>query len=143
MGTFDALHEGETFVSPSRAVTTEDHAELVNRGGYTHPLFTDAAFAASTAIGRSPLPGQAVLLLMGGLVEQTSRFDETVIALVGFDEVRFREPAFPGDVLRVEVTVSSKQERSGERGLMRMRWHCLNERDSLVAELTANMLFQR
>jgi acyl dehydratase len=143
-GTFDLLQVGEQFVSPTRAVSDEDHARLVGIGGYTHPLFTDPSFAASTPLGRSPLPGQAVLLLMGGMVEQTDRFDDTVIALVGFEDVRFREPAFPGDVLRVEVIVSSKEERSGgARGLLGMTWRCLNDRDSVVVEARAQMLFRR
>lgn len=143
-GTFDALSVGERFVSPSRPVTEEDLAELVARGGYTHALFTDASFAATTPLGRTPLPGQAVLLLMGGLVEQTGRFDQTVLALAGFEEVLFQRPAFPGDTLRVEVTVDTKQERSeGRRGLVGMTWRCLNDRDEVVAEAIARMLFRR
>ncbi|MGH2828872.1 MAG: MaoC family dehydratase [Actinomycetota bacterium] len=143
-GTFDALQVGQTFVTPAHVVTDEDHASLVARGGYTHPLFTDASFAATTPLGRSPLPGQAVLLLMGGLVEQSGRFDDTVIALVGFEEVLFRRPVFPGDTIRVEVSVDSKEPRDdGRRGLLGMTWRCVNDRDEAAVEASAHMLFRR
>lgn len=116
---------------------------LIETGGYTHPLFTDARFAEASGFGRTPLPGEAILLLMGGLAELSGRFDETVIALTGFDSVRFLSPAFAGDTLRVEIEVLAKEpSRSGERGSLVMAWRCLNDRDEVSAEATARMLFR-
>lgn len=142
MSTYDDLAVGDSFETPSRTVDAETVRELVATGGYTHPLFTDEAYAAASPLGATPLPGQAVLLLMGGLVEQSGRFDETVIALTGLDRVGFRTPAFAGDTIRVAVTVEAKEpSRSGGRGTLVMQWACRNQRDELVAEATARMLF--
>jgi acyl dehydratase len=79
LSTFDVLSDGETFLTPSR--TLDDHTlrALIGLGGYTHPMFTDAEFAARTPFGRTVLPGEGVLHLMGGMVEQTGRFDETTM----------------------------------------------------------------
>ena len=52
--------------SPALEVTEDLIATLVDRAGYTHPLFHPPPGA-----GGPPLPGQGVLLLMGGLVEQS------------------------------------------------------------------------
>ena len=142
MGTFDALLVGETFSSPARTVSEDDAAALIRIGGYTHPLFTDAAFAAASVFGGTPLPGEAVLHIMGGLAEQTDRFDDTVIALVGFDEVRFRRAVMPGDEIRLEIEVVGKEPAGDGRGLMMMAWRCLNARDEVACEARARMLFR-
>lgn len=143
-GTYDALQIGEEFDTPSRAVEPADVATLIAVGGYTHPLFTDPAFAASTPLGRSPIPGEGVLHLMGGLVEQSGRFDDTVIALLGFSSVTFPSPAFAEDTLTVRVRVDGKQERSsGARGVLLMTWTCRNAAGNVVCEAAASMLFTR
>ena len=143
MGTYDDLAVGETFTTPSRALTNGDLQSLVSIGGYTHPLFTDATFAAASPFGRRPAPGQALLLIMGGLVEQSGRFDRTTIGLVGFESVRFLAAAFAGDTLRTTVEVLAKEpSSSGRRGVLVMRWRCENGNDETLVEATARMLFR-
>jgi len=144
VGTFDALDLGERFETPSGAITEDDLDALVRIGGYTHPLFTDAAFAAVSRFGKRPVPGQALLLVMGGLVEQSDRFDDTVIALTGFDEVRFTSPCFPGDEVRVEIEVLDKEPRDG-RGTLVMAWRALTggAEPTTLCEARARMLFRR
>ena len=142
MGTFDKLSVGDTFTTPPRVVTEDDVEALVEIGGYIHPLFADPAFAAASVFGRRPMPGPAVLLLMGGMVEASGRFDETVIALTGFDEVHFRSPAFPGDEILVSVGVEGKHERDG-RGELAMMWRCDKRDGATVAEARTRMLFRR
>ena len=143
VSTFESLDVGSTFSTPARELSDHDARALTGLGGYTHPLFTDASYAAASPFGRSPLPGQALLLLMGGLVEQSGVFDETVIALVGLDRVRFRAPAFPGDTVQVEVTVVDKQPKpDGHRGLLIMSWTCLNSSGDTLVEAEASMLLR-
>jgi acyl dehydratase len=128
------LTVGDRFETPSRTIRECDLRTLVELGGYTHPLFTDPEYARRSLFGRTPLPGQAVLLLMGGLIEQSGRFDEAV-ALVGFEDVRFVAPAFDGDEIRVEVEVASR-----ERRIVTMRWRCLDRLGEPLVEATARML---
>jgi acyl dehydratase len=142
MGTFDALSIGDSFATPSRSLTGKDLSSLISIGGFTHPLFTDAAFAASSPFGRTPAPGQALLLLMGGLVEQSRRFDDTTIGLVGLDGVRFLKPAFAGDTLHVEVEITAKDARTS-RDVLTMQWRCVNGTGDLIVETSATMLFRR
>jgi len=42
-------------------------------------------------------------LMLGGLVVLTGAFDEIAVALIGYDAVRFRSPAYPGDVVHAEL----------------------------------------
>lgn len=143
VSTYNDLSVSDTFASAPRVLDEATCAELVRLGGYTHPLFTDPAFAATTPIGRPPVPGEALLLVMGGLMEQTERFDDTTIALVGFDAVRFAAPAFAGDEVRVDAEVLAKEPSpSGSRGTLVMAWRCYNGMGDLLVDSTARMLFR-
>lgn len=127
--------------TPARALSEDEIDALVSLCGYVIPLFTDPAYAARTPFGRRPVPGPALLSVMGGLVEQTGRFDDAT-ALLGFDDVRFVAPAFAGDPLHVEVEVVRREPtRSGSRGIVTMRWRCAGADGSTLAEATARMLF--
>lgn len=140
---FESLTPGSSFTSPSQMITEDDAATLIRIGGYTHPLFTDPTYAAESIFGRSPLPGEAILHLMGGLAEQSGRFDDTVVALLGFDAVQFASPAFAGDSIHVLIEVLSREPRpNGKRGEVVMAWRCRNERGELVCDATARMLFR-
>lgn len=143
MGSFEELSPGVTFTTPGIDISGDDASALIRIGGYTHPLFTDPAYAAASPFGRSPLPGEAVLHVMGGAVEQSGRFDDTVVALIGLDGVRFLAPAFGGDTLHVVVEVTGRQVRpNGKRGEVVMVWRCRNERGETLVEATATMLFR-
>lgn len=142
MATFQDMKEGEQFESAARKLDDELLSRLVELGGYTHPLFTDPAFAKATPLGRTPFPGEAILLIMGGLLEQTGKFDEATIALVGLDEVTFKAPAFAGDEVRVLATVLAKNiSSSGTKGVVTFQWNCINSQSQTLVEAKAKMLF--
>jgi len=142
MSTFDELQVGDSFETAARAVTAHDADTMVQVGGYTHPLFADPAFAAASSFGKRPLPGQALLLLMGGLIEQSGRFDDTVIALLGFDEVNFRAPAFEGSTIRVRVEVLAKElVGGGKRGILTMAWSAIDQGQTVLVDAIARMMF--
>jgi acyl dehydratase len=144
MGTYDQFSVGDRFHTPARTLDDETVHALIAHGGFTHPLFTDAEFAASTGFGGIVLPAQAVLMVMGGLVEQSGRFDRTTIALTGFDSVRFLKPVSAGDTIRTEVEVLGKEDTpSGARGVLVMSWRCVKGGGEPVAEATVRMLFTR
>lgn len=97
---------GARLTTPGIELTEPMRARLVSTGGFTHPLFTDPEIAEgpSPFAGR-PFPGQALLLVLGGLVEQTGVFDDIAVALIGYDAVRFRSPAYPGDTVLADLEV--------------------------------------
>ena len=142
MPSFDDLAPGTTFESPARAVDAALIRACVELGGYTHPLFNDPAYAAESALGTIPLPGEAVLLIMGGLAEQTGRFGEDVLALVGFEHVEFKRPVVEGQVIRLQVVVLERGEPKPGRGVVGMRWTCLGG-DAVFCSAVATMLFSR
>lgn len=59
----------------------------------------------------------------------------------GVDEVRWPRPVRPGDVLRLRVTVIDRRRSVSkpDRGLLRLRQECVNQRGEVVMSLTAMM----
>lgn len=144
MGTFEDLNVGDRFRTGQLTLDDGTVKTLIETGGFTHPLFTDADYAKASGWRGTPLPGQAVLMLMGGLVEQTGRFDSTVVALTGFDSVRFLKPVSAGDCVMTEVEIIGKEPTpSGTHGVLVMAWRCVKEGGERVCEATARMLFHK
>ena len=122
---------------------TEQLGELPRRlGGYTHPLFSDEPYPRpGLPFERRPVPGELTLFLLGGLAEQSGLFDESVIALVGIDDVRFLEAAMVGDTLRLELEVAGRRVTSGgDKVVVDFLWRALKEDDSEVLTARISML---
>lgn len=143
MGTYGQLTIGDRLSAPQVAIP--DDAREVTRivGGYTHPLFTDDDWVRDhSPFATGPVPGEFVLFLLGGMAERSGAFDETTIALVGLDEVRFAAPAFPGDDIRLTMEVVGKEPSgSGRRGSVRLRWTCTKADGTEVLSAIATFLF--
>jgi acyl dehydratase len=81
------------------------------------PIHVDKDFAAGH--GGITAPGLYLLAIKMRLVHQLP-FQRTVIAGVGFDEVRFHRPARPGDALTLELTWRDKRRSKSkpDRGIV-------------------------
>jgi acyl dehydratase len=130
---------GRLVRSPTRTVDDAELAALVRAGGYVHPLFTDASVLDHSPFDRVPLPGQALLLLMGGLAEQSGAYDEATLALVGMD-VRFLAPLLAGDAFCVEVHVPADDPSTGARRVLASRWFAVRTDGTPLAEATVRFL---
>ena len=65
-----------------------------------------------------------------------------VLANTGLENLRFLTPLYPGDSMRVELTVRSKSLKSEETGVVRWAVEIFNQKDEMVATydlLTENM----
>jgi acyl dehydratase len=143
-----AWHElppGTEFESADLPVTEQLVEDLVRLGGYVHPLFTDPDYVRTTSpLPARPLPGGAVLHLMGGLAEQCEALDGSVLALLGYDQVRFRAPALAGDSLRLRMRLgpTTPTGRPGREEL-RLDWSAVRSDGTVVAEAAVRMLVAR
>ena len=123
-----------TVTVPTVEVTPELATTLVESGGYTHPLFHPDDPATR------PLPGQAVLLLMGGLVEQSGVLDHA-IALLEIRRTRFTAMVRPGTRLRVEVEAGPAEPDGRGRARQEVTWTGYDDdKDEAVATAEVLML---
>ena len=116
--------------SPWRELTLHDLKALVDIGGYVHPLFVNPDET-------TPFPGQALLLISGGLVEQTDGLPDSIIALVELTEVRFLSMVTPTTKVRVRLDLHPVRHTSRpDRILHPMTWTLVSPGDEhLRAEI--------
>ena len=120
--------------TPSREVTADLARQLVDAGGYTHPLFHPEDPADR------PLPGQAVLLLMGGLVEQSGALDHAV-AMLELRRARFHTMVRPGSRIHVEVEPGGSEPTKNGRARQELTWTAYDD-DGAVATVEVLMLVE-
>ena len=141
---FEDFRVGEVFRTPGKTMTEGAIAMMVGLGGFTIPLFNDEEYARQTPFGSRIAPGRLTLFVMGGLEEQIGIYDDTVIALLGLDKVRFKAPLKAGDTIHVEFEVIDLKETSKpDRGIMVHKSKCLNQRGEVLIECEATHLMRR
>lgn len=123
--------------TPAVEVTHDLVSTLIEAGGYTHPLFRPGPEADPAA--PLPLPGQAILLLAGGLVEQSGALDDAV-ALLELRSVSFHRMVTAGDSLRVRLTPGASRPTRDGRVVQELGWSIVAGAGEPVAEAVAVML---
>jgi oxepin-CoA hydrolase/3-oxo-5,6-dehydrosuberyl-CoA semialdehyde dehydrogenase len=135
------LNIGDTWKTESRTVTIEDiehFAEFTGDKFYAH-MNEDAAKASPIFEGRVA-HGYLILSFAAGLFVDPD--PGPVLANTGLENLRFLTPLYPGDSMRVELTVRSKSLKSEETGVVRWAVEVFNQEDALVASydlLTENV----
>jgi oxepin-CoA hydrolase / 3-oxo-5,6-dehydrosuberyl-CoA semialdehyde dehydrogenase len=135
------LHLGDTWKTGIRTVTLEDiehFAEFTGDKFYAH-MDEEAARASPIFEGRVA-HGYLILSFAAGLFVDPD--PGPVLANTGLEDLRFLTPLYPGDSMRVELTVRSKSLKSDETGVVRWAIEIFNQRDEMVATydlLTENL----
>ena len=123
---------GDTWKTGSRAVTIEDIEHFANFTGdkfYAH-MDEEAAKASPIFEGRVA-HGYLILSFAAGLFVDPD--PGPVLANTGLENLRFLTPLYPGDLLRVELSVKAKSIKSEDTGQVRWAVEVFNQKDELVA----------
>jgi oxepin-CoA hydrolase/3-oxo-5,6-dehydrosuberyl-CoA semialdehyde dehydrogenase len=126
------LDVGYTLKTASRTVTLEDiehFAEFTGDNFYAH-MDEEAAKANPIFNGRVA-HGYLILSFAAGLFVDPA--PGPVLANYGLENLRFLTPLYPGDSMRVELTVKSKSVRNEEMGEVRWAVFVFNQKDEVVA----------
>jgi oxepin-CoA hydrolase/3-oxo-5,6-dehydrosuberyl-CoA semialdehyde dehydrogenase len=130
--TMRELAIGDTWKTGSRTVTLADiehFAEFTGDRFYAH-MDEEAAKASPIFEGRVA-HGYLILSFAAGLFVDPD--PGPVLANTGLENLRFLTPLYPGDSLRVELTVRSKSLKSEDTGVVRWAVEVFNQKDELVA----------
>src|ERR1700730_1774711 len=98
---YEDIELGMQFESAAHAVTPADIAAFADVTRDHHPLHLDAAYAKSRGFPAVIAHGLYGLSLMEGLKSELKLYQETSLASLGWDNVRFERPAIEGDQLHV------------------------------------------
>jgi acyl dehydratase len=124
---FDDLSPGDTFQSQSRTLTEAHIESFAELTGDSNPVHLDQEFARRTLFRGRIAHGLLVQSIASGLAWQTGVFRGTIIALAEIT-MRFEAPVRPGDTIRLELSVLTKEENPGpRRGHVRWRTRVLNQ----------------
>jgi oxepin-CoA hydrolase/3-oxo-5,6-dehydrosuberyl-CoA semialdehyde dehydrogenase len=126
------LEVGYTLKTASRTVTLEDIEHFAHFTGDTfYAHMDDEAAKASPFFGGRVAHGYLILSFAAGLFVDPA--PGPVLANTGLESLRFLTPLYPGDSMRVELTVKSKSVRDEEKGEVRWAVYVFNQRDEVVA----------
>eukprot|EP01137_Pigoraptor_chileana_P008781 Opistho-2@56104 len=131
---FDEWQVGERIVHDLRRTVTETDNLLVST--LTHnpqPLHLDAEYAGATEFGRIVVNGTFTFALLIGISVGDTTLG-TLVANLGYDEVRMPKPVFIGDTLRAEteiIELRPSKSRPGQ-GIVTFRHTMLNQQGETV-----------
>jgi len=126
------LEIGYTFATASRTVTLDDIEHFAHFTGDTfYAHMDDEAAKASPIFGGRVAHGYLILSFAAGLFVDPA--PGPVLANTGLESLRFQTPLYPGDAMRVTLTVKSKSVRDAEKGEVRWAVYVYNQKDEVVA----------
>ena len=130
---YEDIALGAEFETSAHTVTEADIAVFADVTRDHHPLHVDSGYARSRGFPAVIGHGLFGLSLMEGLKSELKLYEETSVASLGWDEVRFKAPIVAGDVLRVRFRfVEKRPTRNPARGIVIETLDLLNQRDEVV-----------
>lgn len=135
---------GAEFESPARTVTEADITLFAGLSGDFNPLHVNEEYCKTTQFGTRIAHGPLVYSIAAGLLFQLHLYDDTLIAFLGFDSLKFTKHVVAGDTIRARITVTEKRETSRpDRGVMKRQLQVFNQRDEMVQDAVQAFLLQR
>lgn len=135
---------GAEFESPARTVTEADITLFAGLSGDYNPLHVNEEYCKQTQFGSRIAHGPLVYAIAAGLLFQLHLYDDTLIAFLGFENLKFTNPVKPGDTIHARIKVLEKRETSrADRGVMKRQLEVLNQRGEVVQEGIQAFLLKR
>jgi acyl dehydratase len=139
---FEDFVVGRQTVTPERKIKVIDLDAFLNISGLDLPIFLSDESAQRIGHKKRLVPGPMILSVAMGLAKETGWFDH-VVAVVEFEELRFRKALHPGQSIRAEITVKhTKLTQNPGRGLVTLAYKVTNENDQVVLEAKGKYLMQ-
>lgn len=128
----------------TRTVTETDNLLFTTMTHNPQPLHLDAEYAGATEFGRIVVNGMFTFSLMVGVSVGDTTLG-TLVANLGYDEVKMPKPVFLGDTLRFESSVAEKRESKSRpgAGLVVFEHRAINQRDEVVCTCKRTALMQK
>ncbi len=139
---FDEFSVGQRFEHTIRRTITE--ADNVFFSALTHnpaPLHLDVEYMKDSEFGRPIVNSCLTLAFMVGISIGDTTIGTTV-ANLGWDEVRFPRPLFPGDTIHIETEVLELRDSKSrpDNGIVVFAHRAFNQNDELVGECKRSAL---
>jgi acyl dehydratase len=141
---FDEWQVGDTIAHELRRTVTEtDNLLFSTMTHNTQPLHIDLEAAKKSEFGQILVNGTFTFSLMVGITVGDTTAG-TLVANLGYDELRMPKPVFIGDTLRAETEVLELRPSKSRPGQGIVTWahRMLNQRDEVVCECRRSALLR-
>jgi acyl dehydratase len=142
---FDEFEIGQVFEHPIRRTVTEmDNVLFSTLTLNMQPLHIDFDFASKTEFGKPLVNSLFTLGLMIGISVGDTTLGTTVGNL-GMTDVKFPNPVFHGDTVRVKTTVLTKRESKSRptQGIVEFKHEAFNQNGKEVASCVRQALMHK
>ena len=148
-GVLKGISYGEKRSSIGRTISEGDFSMLVNLNWTVGSIHADSEYMKSTSFGERILPGVCILSTTIGLAN-TSRVRGLMaqqglqlVALLGFESVRFTSPVYPGDTITVESEILDARPSSDpKRCVARLKDVTSRQTGEVVLEAVRTELYE-
>jgi len=118
---FEEFHEGEIYITSRRTLREAELLEFCNLCWFNLSMFFDEIYATEEMPYKSHVfPGPLIIPLAIGLFLKLGMYERTVIALLGIENLKFKNSLRVGDTMEVEVNIINKKESKtySDRGIL-------------------------
>jgi acyl dehydratase len=140
---YEDLEPGQTFHhSLGRTLTEADNVLFSAITMNTQPLHINEDFASKTEYGRRIVNGLLTMSLVVGITV-SDLTDGTIVANLGYENIRHPHPVFHGDTIYVDTTIVSRRESKSRPncGIVTLTHFGKNQDGVVVVEVTRTALF--
>jgi acyl dehydratase len=135
---------GKSFETAARTVTETDVVNFAGISGDYNPLHINEEYCKKTQFGTRIAHGPLVYAIAAGLLFQLHLYDDTLIAFLGFESLKFTKPVKIGDTIYAKVTVTEVTETSKpDRGVMKRQLQVMNQHGEIVQDAIQAFLMKR
>ncbi|MCI0547872.1 MAG: MaoC family dehydratase [Candidatus Rokubacteria bacterium] len=141
---FEDVVVGETRRFGSYRVTAEEIVEFARQFD-PQPFHLDEEAARPTMFGGLIASGWHTAAMLIRMVADHAIPGTASAGALGFDDLQWRVPVRPGDVLSVESVIRERavSRRRSDRGTVKIEWRVLNQRDEVVMSLVSLVIYRR
>jgi acyl dehydratase len=138
---FDKLAVGDVFAGTrGRTITETDIALFSAVSGDWSPLHNDADWAAKGPFGTRIAHGLLLVSMMTGLAPISG---QAVVALYGFDRIRFINPVLLGDTITYTSRVAALEAKGDRRGIADLEFQICNQHQKVCVAGTIKILLHK
>ena len=135
---------GKSFQTAARTVTETDIVNFAGISGDYNPLHINEEYCKTTQFGTRIAHGPLVYSIAAGLLFQLHLYDDTLIAFLGFESLKFTKPVKIGDTIYAKVVVTELTETSKQdRGVMKRQLNVINQHGDIVQDAIQAFLMKR
>lgn len=140
---FEDFALGQKYETPSRAFPGKELDDFCHLTGRKHPLHLDDGFARKAGFRARVAPGVYTISLLSQSLEESGLI-RNLVAILGFDRVRFLSPLYPGETVRFTCEVAETQSTSKpDRGVVVFRCRGTDGRGEGLLEADVSVLIRR